>query len=215
MLCLTVRAGEIPLESDDWTLREQKNGVTIYTREQPGSDYKAFKAVTVLDAPIEAVMAVMANPQSCLEWVKGCLHVEGFDERSFNDRYAYSVNDMPWPVRDRDYVIHIRTSAKEIPGSIVMHMTSDPDRRPRVEGLIRLTVTQTHYIFTPTADGRTRMIWLQHSEPGGILPSWLVNALIVDIPLESIEALNKIVQDPRYRGRTLVYQSGELVGLSG
>ncbi|WP_369602850.1 START domain-containing protein [Hahella sp. SMD15-11] len=207
-------AADIPLEAEDWTLATEQDGIILYTRPQPDSSYKAFKAVTVLDAPLNDVLAVMADPQSCLAWVKGCIHVEGFDERSFNDRYAYSVNDMPWPVKDRDYVIHIVTTAREIPGTVVMHMTAAPEKRPVSADLVRVTVTQTHYYFTPTEDGRTRMVWLQHAEPGGVLPAWLVNALIVDIPVESIRALQKVVKQPRYQGYHLIYRDGELVGVS-
>jgi hypothetical protein len=85
----------------------------VYTIDQPDSSFKAFKAVAVLDAPIENLMAVMANPGSCVEWVHNCTESYAFGDGEFQDRFAYSVNDMPWPVTDRDYVLRIRTRGNQ------------------------------------------------------------------------------------------------------
>src|SRR5690554_7807058 len=88
--------------------------------DHPGSSFQAFKAVAELDAPVENLMAVMINPESCEEWVLNCSESYAFGQGDFHDRYAYSVNDMPWPVTDRDYVLRIRTRGDADTGQVIM-----------------------------------------------------------------------------------------------
>lgn len=210
----TVRA-ELPPEDDEaWTLRKETDRIRVYTIDQPGSSFKAFKAVGLLDAPIENLMAVMINPGSCVEWVHNCSESYAFGKGDFHDRYAYSVNDMPWPVTDRDYVLRIRTRGDRTSGEIVMDLNATPNRRAKSSSRIRVDRSDTLYRFSPE-DDKTRMVWVQHTDPNGSLPGWLVNSLLVDIPVRSMEELERVANLEKYQGYQLVYDAnGQLTGVS-
>lgn len=205
-------ADALPGDEADWELRKESDDVRIYTTELPGSDFEAFKAVADLDASLPQLMAVMINPESCTEWVHNCTISRAFGDGDFNDRYAYSVNDMPWPVQDRDYVIRIRTHGDEKSSVVVMDLNAIPDARKDNDDYVRVEKSDTLYRFEPLGAGQTRLTWIQHTEPNGAIPSWLVNSLIVDIPLKSMRKLESVAQKPRYAGYRLVFDpSGELV----
>ncbi|MCG8610255.1 MAG: START domain-containing protein, partial [Pseudomonadales bacterium] len=193
----TAAHAELTTDHPGWKLALEKDGVEIYTRPYENSDIEAFKAVALLNAPLNNIMAVMANPNSCTEWVHGCTVSYGFDEASFNSRYAYSVNDLPWPVRDRDYVLKLTTWTSKESGHIMLEMHAVPDRKPIADDYQRVTVANTVYEFIPEGD-KTRVIWLQHTEPAGVLPGWLVNALLVDIPYKSLKKLEEVAMWPAY-----------------
>lgn len=196
-------------EAEGWSLRKETDNIRVFTIDQPDSSFKAFKAEAVLDAPIENIMAVMANPQSCVEWVHNCSESYAFGDGDFHDRYAYSVNDMPWPVTDRDYVIRIRTRGDRN-GDIVMDLNAIPEQREDESDYVRVDKSDTLYRFTPEGD-QTRMIWVQHTEPNGSIPGWLVNSLLVDIPIRSMEQLERVARKDRYQNHDLVYnEKGEL-----
>lgn len=205
---------KIPMDAPDWEKQTEEGDIVIFTRPHPGSSFKAFKAVTVIDAPLSNVMAVMANPQSCMEWVLGCTVANSFDETSFNDRYAYSVNDMPWPFKDRDYVLHIKTTSDPASGKILMHMNAAKNKKEINDDLERVDVAQTVYTFEALDENKTKMVWLQHTEPGGVLPGWLVNSLIVDIPVKSLQQLEKVAQQPKYQDANILFdQQGIINGV--
>lgn len=203
---------ELPGEqAEDWTLRKETDRIRVYTIDQPDSDFKAFKAVALLDVPLENLMAVMINPESCVEWVHNCSESHAFGEGDFYDRYAYSVNNMPWPVADRDYVLRIQTRGSETPREVVMELNATPDKREEVSGHVRVDRSDTLYRFIPEGD-QTRMIWLQHTDPNGAIPGWLVNSLLVDIPIRSMEQLERVAGQERYQDHRLVYDSdGRLI----
>ncbi|MBU2954085.1 START domain-containing protein [Marinobacter sp. F3R08] len=209
----TARA-ELPTETDEaWTLRKESSGIRVYTIEQPDSRFKAFKAVAILETPIENLMAVMANPGSCVEWVHNCTESYAFGDGEFLDRFAYSVNDMPWPVTDRDYVLRIQTRGDQASGEIIMHLNAVPDQRAENSSRIRVDRSDTLYRFTPQGN-KTRMVWVQHTDPNGSLPGWLVNSLLVDIPIRSMEMLERVANTEKYRGYRLVHDAqGQLTGI--
>ena len=212
-LAASARA-ELPAENDNaWTLRKEDGQIRVYTIDQPGSSFKAFKAVGVIDAPIENLMAVMINPGSCVEWVYNCTESRVLGEGGFHDRYAYSVNDMPWPVTDRDYVLHIRTRGDRSSGEVVMELNATPNKLAANAGRVRVDRSDTLYQFTPEGDS-TRMVWIQHPDPNGSLPGWLVNSLLVDIPVRSMQALERVANLEKYQGYELIYgEKGELLGV--
>ncbi|MGO1691452.1 MAG: START domain-containing protein [Marinobacter sp.] len=211
MAAATARAALPAEDSEAWSLREESGGIRIYTMDQNDSSFQVFKAEALLDAPIEAVMAVMVNPTSCMEWVLNCSESYGVGKGNFNDRHAYSVNDMPWPVTDRDYVLHIRTQGDEASGQITMKMSAISGKRAEYSNRVRVDRSDTLYRFIPE-DNKTRMIWLQHTDPNGSLPGWLVNTLLVDIPMSSIEELERVSGMERYQGFRLLYnQDGQLI----
>lgn len=203
-----------PEDAEGWELKKESGSIKVFTIDQPDSSFQAFKAVARLDAPIENLMAVMSNPESCVEWVHNCSESYAFGQGDFHDRYAYSVNDMPWPVNDRDYVLRIRTHGKAADGDIIMDLNAVPERRDAKEGYVRVDRSDTLYRFTPVGD-QTRMVWVQHTEPNGSIPGWLVNSLLVDIPVRSMKQLEKLARTDRYRGHELVYnENGQLVAVT-
>jgi len=211
---LLAAAAQLPPEdADSWTLRKETDAIRVYTMDQPNSSFQAFKAVAMLDVPIENLMAVMVNPKSCVEWVHNCSESHAFGEGDFYDRYAYSVNNMPWPVADRDYVLRIRTHGNREDGEIVMDLNAVPQRLDNKEGLVRVDSSDTYYRFVPMG-GQTRMIWIQHTDPNGSIPGWLVNSLLVDIPIKSMEQLERVASKTRYQNYELVYdEEGKLTAV--
>ncbi|WP_297795827.1 START domain-containing protein [uncultured Marinobacter sp.] len=202
----------LPAENaDDWTLRKETDNIKVYTIDQDDSSFQAFKAEALMDTSMENLMAVMVNPKSCVEWVHNCTQSHAFGDGHFHDRYAYSVNNMPWPVADRDYVLRIRTQGEQTTGEVVMELNAVPDRREEVDGLVRVDRSDTLYRFIPEGD-KTRMVWIQHTEPNGAIPGWLVNTLLVDIPVKSMEQLERVTRKERYQDHTLVYgDEGKLI----
>ncbi|PID42755.1 MAG: lipid-binding protein [Proteobacteria bacterium] len=201
-------------ESADWEKTLDEEGVQIFVRDYPGSDYKAFKAIMEIQAPVDSVMAVMAAPNSCVEWVHGCIISYGLDAESFNKRYAYSVNDLPWPVTDRDYVLLISTWNEPDTNRIWMEMHAVKDKKTVNEDYVRVTTANTIYLFEPTDHNTTKMTWLQHTEPGGALPGWLVNALLIDIPFNSLKKLEEVANRDNYkRAKILTDDQGQITGV--
>ncbi|MEQ6885826.1 START domain-containing protein [Salicola sp. Rm-C-2C1-2] len=214
VLATTIVHAQVPTNDKNWEKAVDSDGIEIHTRNLKGSRIDAFRAEMVLDAPLEAVMAVMANPKSCTEWVHQCAHAKNLAGGTFRDRYTYSINDMPWPVSDRDYVLHIKAHTGESRDHIIIEMESVEGMVEKKDDYVRMPKSSTVYEFFRKDDSHTRIVWYQHAAPGGSLPNWLVNRLATDIPYESLQTLNNVVQKERYQGHKLVFDDeGRITGI--
>ena len=61
----------------------EEAGVSVYTREVPGSDYRAMKAEAILSEPAEKIWRVLSDVERYTEFVgsspPGPFHAQGYD----------------------------------------------------------------------------------------------------------------------------------------
>lgn len=201
-------AGEPPLSphSGQWILTEQSGKVSIYTQDHNQSGFAAFKAEAILDQPIAALFAVIADPASCPHWVDGCLQSKSAGGDSFTNRMGYALNYLPWPFSNRDIVLNIKTRGQKTPGTIEIIMRSATDSGiPEQDGIVRIEHAYTLYYLEPISPQRTRLTWIQHVDPAGSLPAWLVNNKVIELPAKSIPKLEELASDSRYEDAQLVF----------
>jgi hypothetical protein len=206
-----------PLHAEAWRLESDEEGIRVSTRKIEGSEIRQFRAETRVPSSIDRVLAVYDDFAHYPEWnfkVERAGLLERPDEGS---RYHYQILSMPFPMADRLFVLHshiqptadgkvvIETHA--VPG--YCHHQSSPACR-KLARINALMVRQAHgkLLFHPLKDGSTRVTWIQHAEPGGSLPDWLINTMLLKNPRETLENLRHQVKKPRYAGARLRRDDG-------
>ena len=201
--------------SGQWVLTEQNGKVAIYTQAHQDSDFAAFKAEAILEGSIDSIFAVIADPQSCQHWVDGCIHSKPAGGSNFGDRLGYALNHLPWPFSDRDIVVHILTHGDQFQGTIniTMESTSSEDF-PEMSGIVRVTQSYTLYYLEKLSESQTRFTWIQHADPSGALPAWLVNSRVIDLPTKTIPRLEALAKETQYANARLIYgNEGQLLNV--
>ncbi|MDA3945429.1 MAG: START domain-containing protein [Helicobacteraceae bacterium] len=198
------------LEADEWKVGKESEGITVYTREIEGSGFLEFRGVTTVEGSVAALVSVLYDTPASPAWLHQCSFAMTLDEIRFEDNYIFQIYDLPFPVSNRQVILHskllwteegARLETKEANTYCIDHHI---DRCESVNGaaLIKIRRSRGHYIFTAIDEKRTKVIWQQHIEPGGSIPTWLANALVVDIPFYSLRQLQFLVKDERYRDMT-------------
>ena len=62
-------------------------------------------------------------------------------------------------------------------------------------------------LFTPLANGQVEVVYEAHADPGGGLPSWLVNSFVVDAPLNTLRGLREKIGKEVYQSASRAYIS--------
>ncbi len=198
----------------DWQFAKEESGVKVHTATVPGSKYKIFKGVTLLNTSMASVLGVLNDTPACNKWLHLCRYSEILEYTSFQRRIVYQVNDLPFPARDRDLVVLAVTSYQADTGSFTLTLESKPDFHP-LQRPKRIRLSHGAYTLTPVADGQIQVVWVHFTDPAGSLPALLVNALVVDIPLRSLANLGKLVTDEKYQSLQIDFDDrGVPVGLS-
>jgi hypothetical protein len=93
-------------------------------------------------------------------------------------RYVYQRIDAPF-VSDRDYTVRIKDVSQRLPtGKVVWKKvwSAANEKGPApADGVVRLVVVDGFWQFEEIAENRTRVTYYVYTDPGGVLPAFIIN----------------------------------------
>jgi len=195
----TARATETK-DGGSWQQIKQSDGITVWRHVVEGSPLKEFRGRGTVDAPVAAILAVFNDVPHATEWMDSCNGSRVVENGSDTEKVVYNRTHAPWPVADRDAVLHNVARFDEAARKVELDFWSvDDAKAPPVKGVVRMPFLRGHWILWPSADGRTTRVEYQvHANPGGALPNWLVNYVSRDLPFKTIEGLRAQVKRRHY-----------------
>ncbi len=188
---LFLLGSSLPYEKE-WTLKRKGSEMWVYTRDRAGSDIKEVRLIMHVDADIHTINSVLNDATRQTEWVYRCEDAKDLGGHIDTGWYYYSRISMPWPMDDRDLVAKV--VGEQVDGIYTSKSIAAPDYRPEVEGCVRLTDFDVSTTYEVLPSGETKMTYDLHSEPGGAVPSWLVNMFVDKGPVETMTKLRNLVE---------------------
>lgn len=179
-------------EEDNWKKKKDKNDVQCYTKEIPGSSFKAFKGETIVDATFEALISLVFDFEHYTEWVYSCEVSRVLKKVSDEEYYTYTVNSAPWPVSDRDAVTHLKIQEKS-EDRVIIAIKGKGDLVDETD-YVRVAAASGKWEFQKLANGKVKVIYELHTDPSGSIPSGIANAFVVDFPYHTLRNLHKEVK---------------------
>jgi hypothetical protein len=197
----------LPSYANNWRLDKDDNGIKIYTRAIQGSDIREVKSEILIDATLDNVLAVFDDISSYPHWHHKNTKANLLIKRGASERYHYQNFTMPFPVSDRDIVIHSQIIRVGKGVKITSNAASTFCDNASIEACTAITKSKnimitrlkgTH-LLTSQKGGGVKLVWQQHAEPAGKIPKWLVNQLLLDVPYTTLENLRKQVKLKKYQ----------------
>ena len=109
------------------------------------------------------------------------------------------ITNMPWPVKDRDSITETRVSQDQESLVVRVDMKARNDVFPSNDDFIRIREMNGYWLFTPKEGNQIEVIYEAHADPGGGLPSWLVNSFLVDAPLNTLRGFRQLIGEEIYQ----------------
>jgi len=177
---------------DNWNLVKEEDGVKIYTKPEPGSAYRAFKGEMLVNCRIEDIIEVLKNTKNINNWVANCKDIKLLKTEGFN-QYYYIETSLPWPFENRDMVYHYQY-VQVRSGQVRINVTGIPDYIEPRDGIVRLEKAGGYWLLTSANTNQVMVTYQMHMEPGGMVPSWLANSYIHNVPFSTFRGLRNLVQ---------------------
>ncbi len=196
ILCLSFTSPDITYS---WDLAKEQNDITVYTRKVVGSRFKEYRAVTKIKATLSSLVALVDDMEACPLWIHTCKKGKLLKRISGMKTYAYTISNAPWPVSDRDAAVCKIISQNPEDRVVTIMIKGVPRYIPERPGLVRVKKIEGYWRFTPLDNDIIEVVYLVHSEPGGSLPSWLVNSVVVDQPYYTLVNMKEAVKRPNYQ----------------
>lgn len=166
-----------------WELVRSDEGIEVFRRTVHGSPLHEFQGTGVVEAPITSVLAVLDDADHRLEWMAEAV-----------------AQTLISRAGDRDAVIRALTTV-DVPKKVVqvaMHSVEHPNWPPQ-KGVVRMPHLCGHWYLWPTNGGKwTRVEYQVHADPGGSLPTRIINLVSKKIPHNTIAAIKRQVVRRKY-----------------
>ncbi|MGB1269009.1 MAG: START domain-containing protein [Flavobacteriaceae bacterium] len=172
---------------EQWVLKEQEDGIRVYTRKTRKSSVKEFKAITVFQASIQSVIDKITDAEGLKHWNYKTTESRLIERVSDKEFIIYMYNNFPWPVKDRDHISKL-TLSKIDSSSVRIDISSLPNRLPKIEGVIRIEEFSGYWLIEKTVNG-IQVTQQMYGEPKGRVPSLIINATLAKAPLYSFKRL--------------------------
>jgi hypothetical protein len=184
-----------------WERVRDDGGVLVHRRKVPGSSLHEFRGRGLVGAPMAKVIAVAQDSDRRTEWMDRCVEARTLEKPTQKSQIAYNRTKGSGLVSDRDAVIYGK-AIFDIPRKEVrfeFHAVTY-DKVPPRRGVVRMPALKGHWIFQPVPGdpGKTRVEYQVHADPGGYIPTFLVNLISREIPHKTIVLLRRQVQRASY-----------------
>ena len=189
----------IDIPTGNWVLEKDKDNIKVWTKETETSNIKSFKAVTIISASVAQMAAVLNDVEAYPKWMADLESTEILNEISENECYYYFEVDAPWPVSNRDNVVHFELTYNNDNSGFKVDVTGMADYIEEKQDIVRIPKSIGTWQITSISEEKTEVVFEYAADPGGKLPAWAINLFIVDGPFKTLSNLREYVKSERYQ----------------
>jgi hypothetical protein len=190
---------------NDWELKQDKEGIKVYTKNLNNSSFKAIKTICTIDATPAILTAVLLDINNSTEWVYATKKAVLLKQTSPDELFYYSEIDVPWPVNNRDFIVHLKASQDERTKAVTIVADNQPKYLPENKNIIRVPQSYSKWLIESLPNNKVKIEYILQVNPGGSVPAWLINLFATKGPFESFKNLRLQVKKPVYQQVKLAF----------
>ena len=191
----------LALFSQEWSREKDKDAVTIYSRPFDGTKFLETKGTAVIEASLEEVVLIIEDVSKRTTWWDVYKLAENISHQSKS--LIRTVTSMPFPLKDREAIWErtaITYDKEEGLYRNVFHAV-DLESYPHSGRDIRIVNGRGEWTACALSATTTQVTYPFGSDPAGGIPHSFVNVAAKSIPVKTLNALRKAVNDGYYQQR--------------
>jgi hypothetical protein len=175
-----------------WELKKNENGIEVFTRKAAKGNIKELRVVCELDATKVQLINMLEDIGDYNSWVYSNKKSTVLKTITPQNIIYYTQSHLPWPIKDRDLIIELNI----VPGADVLSIVAKslPAYLPQNENYIRVPYSLAQWKVTQAPDNKLKVDYTFSVDPGGNIPSWIVNATLTIGPYNSFLKLKEILE---------------------
>ncbi len=181
----------ISAQSSPWELTTSKNDIEVFTRTNSDCKIKEIRIQTLIKTNLDNLFTVLQDVAEYPSWVYKGAHsklLERLDENTF---YYYTASNFPFPFSDRDLVVLSKKWYDENTATWHSFSKAQPDYLPEEGGMVRIQAFESRWKIKDLGNGTVQIDYEATTDPGGMLPAWIINLGITTGPTKTMTALKE------------------------
>jgi hypothetical protein len=196
ILFLSMSLIDITAQSlQDCILKKDQDGIKVYTCHADDSKFKIIKASFIVQATTSQLITELLNISDYDQWQYNTINPEILKRISDSEMIYYAEVEAPWPVSNRDMIVHFKILKALPDGVITIVADGEPDFITEKEGLIRVPLSKSTWTIKPLDKKNLLVNYMIRIDPGGSVPAWMVNMVCAEAPYVSFKNLRKRIDD--------------------
>jgi len=175
-----------------WELKKSDNGIEVYTRKAANGNLKELRVICELNATKAELISTLQNIDNYNSWVFCNKKSEILKTENPEKIIYYTQTHLPWPLKDRDLIVELNINPT--PDGFNAFVKSIPDYLPKENNYIRVPYSLAQWHVTQAPENMLKVDYTFSIDPGGSIPSWLVNATLAIGPYNSFMKLREILK---------------------
>lgn len=169
----------------NWKLEKQKNGISVYLSDIDGSKFKAVKVECTLPGTYAKLIGILTNVSDFSNWIYKNKTSKLMKQNSSLDFIYYTETHMPWPLSNRDAVIHLQIKTDSLPKFLTITGKGEPDLISRFSSKVRVPHYRSTWKVTMPTSKTLQISYYLEIDPGGSIPAWIANTFAEKGPYET------------------------------
>ena len=178
-----------------WELKKNDSGIQVYTRKAAKGNVKEVRVLCDLDATKAQLINTLQNIADYSSWVYSNKKSTVLKMVNPQNIIYYTESHLPWPIKDRDLVIEL--NILPTPDVLNILAKSVPNYLPVQNDYVRVPYSLAVWKVTQAPDNKLKVDYTFSVDPGGSIPSWLVNATLTIGPYNSFVKLRQILRSQK------------------
>lgn len=190
---------------NEWELvkNDSKRNIKAYSKREDGKRIRSFKLDYLIDAPLQVLGRVYLDVDNYTRWFWQVRDAKILKKVSPTEFYYYIQHDAPVTLPDRDAIIHATIDPySPRKGFAALKLKAVPDYMPEKPPLVRMLAEDMVVKFTPINKDQVRVEVEGYIDPGGLAPTWAINAVQRQAPYYTVIGLQRMVQQASVRNST-------------
>jgi hypothetical protein len=185
--------------AENWEFVKKEEGITVDRIIPADSPVVMFRGRTTMNAPISALMAVVLDYRTQKEWNNTGYDMRVLQKNSDTDMFFYSALHVPWPFKDRDFVINLHAVVLGEQRTVEIHCNeASHAAAPPQPKRVRLPVARVHWRFVALTENKTQVTVTFQIDAGGVLPLWLMNRVTKGMPFRGLRNIRDVIREGKY-----------------
>jgi len=181
------------LAQGNWELKCNKNAIQVYTRKPLTGNLKELRVICELATTKSLLIKTIQDINSYAKWVYSTKANTLLKTVNAQQLIYHSVSHLPWPLKDRDLIVQLSI----IPGidnnNFEMSAVSLPNYLPLDGNFVRVPYSSALWKVTVLNEHSLKIDYTFSVDPGGNIPTWLVNSTLAIGPYNSFVKLKELL----------------------
>lgn len=173
-----------------WKLELDKEGIRVFTRHVEGSDFKEFKGEMIMNGTVSEIADIIVDVESYPEWCYKTSNVKILQKEENIIRYFY-VSETPKFLKTRVAYFETKIDKDRLTNEVTITLRNVQSNEPIPENSLLIPIMKGYWKLTPVGENKVHVMMQMLTDPGGIIPAWLANMVVVDSPYVTLKNLSE------------------------